>query len=620
MLFDGDCLFCRRWVAAWRRETGSTIDYAPYQQVAGRFPEIAGVDMQGAVQLVSTDGSVQSGAEAVMAALGDAWPVRKWLYEHVPGAKAVTNSGYRSIAKHRNLFSRLAHLWWGRGLTPTSWFVSRDLFLKGLAVVYLFAFWSMWSQVGGLVGAQGILPIAPYLDAVAEQLGASRFLYFPTLCWLGSSDLMLHALCISGLVASLFVFAGVFAPLALAWQWLAYLSLCVAGRVFMGYQWDNLLLETGLLAIFFAAWQVRPSRANQPKPSRLFHFLLVWLLFRLMLGSGLVKLASGDPAWWPDLTAMSFHYETQPLPAWTAWFVHHLPGSIHRLSTAMTLVMELFLPFLIFAPRALRLIGFMAFVFLQVFILVTGNYTFFNWLTILLCMLLLDDAMFPSRMSRPFQLGRPRAAHRWQRWPHALLGVPLACVVLVLSGNTLLHQANRLLVRFDRAEPRTSPALVSAIHNKAQGFRSINGYGLFAVMTKSRPEIVVQGSMDGRTWENYTFKHKPVDVARRPGFVAPHQPRLDWQLWFASLRGMGNQQTRNWFVPFLVRLLHGSPPVLGLLDENPFPHGPPRHVRALVYDYRFSTPEERRETGAWWVRGEPKLFCPPVSVEAKPAS
>lgn len=618
MLYDGDCHFCRRWVAAWHRETGGAVDYAPFQERGGQFPEIPEEACRGAVHLVQTDGSATSGADAVMTALRDAQPVRSWLYRHVPGVKSVLGAAYRFIARRRVLFSRLSGLWWGRRLSPASYYVSRSLFLKGLALVYLVAFWSAWLQVSGLVGSQGILPVTPYLDAIAAQLGSERLLYFPTLCWLSSSDAMLHALCISGMIASFLVLAGVMAPLALIWQWMAYLSLCVVSRVFLGYQWDNLLLEVGLLAIFFAPWQIRPTRALEARPSRLFHGLLLWLLFRLMLGSGLAKLASGDPAWWPELTAMRVHFETQPLPTWPAWFAHQVPDTLHRLSTGMTLVMELVVPFLIVAPRSLRLVGCMAFVLLQVLILATGNYTFFNGLTILLCLLLLDDGMLPSRLVKPFHVGRPRDERRWPRWPHALVGIPVAFVIVILSANTLLHQTSRCLARFGKAKPHTSSALVNSLHGRVQGFRSVNGYGLFAAMTKSRPEIVVQGSMDGRTWETYGFKHKPGDVMRRPDFVAPHQPRLDWQLWFAALRGMGNQQTRSWFIPFMVHLLQGTPQVVELLDENPFAGRRPRHVRALVYEYRFTTLQQRRETGAWWTRGEPELFCPPLSVEAKP--
>lgn len=617
LLYDGDCHFCRRWVAAWERETGGAVEYAPFQERGGQFPEISEEASRGAVHLVQTDGSVSAGADAVMTALQGAQPVRSWIYRHVPWVQPGLRAAYRFIAKRRVLFSRLSGLWWGRRLAPATYHGSRSLFLKGVALVYLVAFWSVWLQVSGLVGSHGILPVTPYLDAIASQLGSERLMYFPTVCWLSSSDAMLHALCVSGMLASCLVLAGVMVPLALTWQWAAYLSLCVVSRVFLGYQWDNLLLEVGLLAIFFAPWQIRPARALEARPSRLFHGLLLWLLFRLMLGSGLVKLASGDPAWWPKLTAMSVHYQTQPLPAWPAWFMHHLPDTVNRLSTGMTLVMELVLPFLIFAPRSLRLVGCMAFVLLQGMILSTGNYTFFNGLTLLLCLLLLDDSVLPSWLVKPFQVGRPRDSRRWTRWPGAIVGIPLAIVIILLSTSTLLHQTTRCLARFGKAKPHVSSALVNSLQARAQGFRSVNGYGLFAVMTKSRPEIVVQGSMDGRTWKTYGFKHKPGDVMRRPDFVAPHQPRLDWQLWFAALRGMGNPQTRSWFVPFMVHLLQGTPQVLALIDENPFAERPPRHVRALVYDYQFTTPLQRRETGAWWTRGEPRLFCPPLSVETQ---
>jgi hypothetical protein len=239
-----------------------------------------------------------------------------------------------------------------------------------------------------------------------------------------------------------------------------------------------------------------------------------------------------------------------------------------------------------------------ALVFLQVVIAATGNYAFFNLLAIALCVLLLDDEAFPPRWRR-----RPPAAlPQRRRWPRVIVALAAAVILLVSGAQTIA-----MLFR-----PRSFPAPVIAVARSIAPFQIVNTYGLFAVMTTSRPEISVEGSDDGQTWRPYVFRWKPGDPARRPRFVAPHQPRLDWQMWFAAL---GECRNSPWLYGLFQRLLEGSPPVLGLLAEDPFPERPPRYVRALVYDYRFTSPEERARTGRWWRRGEPRPFCPPMSLE-----
>jgi hypothetical protein len=334
-------------------------------------------------------------------------------------------------------------------------------------------------------------------------------------------------------------------------------------------------------------------------------WLLRFLLFKLMFLSGVVKLASGDPAW-HSLTALTRHYETQPLPTWLAWFAHQLPLWFQKASCVLMFVIELAAPFLIFLPRRLRMIGASALALLQLFILLTGNYTFFNWLTLALCVLLLDDFTLVKILPRKFttlysQLSRvePSSADRWRLMnvvPIAIIFVSISMIQLTLPFGTL---------------PRWA-APVLQVYRWLSPFRSINSYGLFAVMTMERPEIIVEGSSNGSDWKEYEFPYKPGDVKRRPRFVAPYQPRLDWQMWFAAL---GNHRQNPWFVNFCARLLQGSPEVLALLKTNPFGHEPPRFVRARLYDYRFTTPEERRRTGTWWHRELKGEYLPPISLE-----
>jgi len=318
-----------------------------------------------------------------------------------------------------------------------------------------------------------------------------------------------------------------------------------------------------------------------------------------MFSSGAVKLLSGDEAW-RGLTALRFHYETQPLPTRLAWYAHQLPGWFHSLSTVVMFGVELLAPLLIFGPRRLRLGGGAAIAALQVLIAATGNYGFFNLLTLALCVVLLDDQALPWRWRGLVETAAPpRARLSWRGASSAAL----AGALFLLSGVVF---SGTLGLRIPWPRP------ILRVLDVADSFRSINGYGLFAVMTTSRPEIVVEGSADGVTWVPYGFKWKPVDPHRAPGFVAPHQPRLDWQMWFAAL---GTCDRNPWFVQFLGRLLQGSPEVLGLLAGNPFPEKPPRQIRAVLYEYRFSDPATRREDGAWWQRRTLGLYCPVLSLK-----
>lgn len=476
--------------------------------------------------------------------------------------------------------------------------LSRWVFLRLLGLIYLAAFVSFGTQALGLIGSRGILPLADILGPIRDYYGAESFTRFPTVFWLDSSDAFLQLVCLAGVSGALLLAAGIAQLPALILLWALYLSIVTAGQVFMGYQWDALLLETGFLAIFLAPLTWRPHWPRR-QPARLVLLLFYWLLFRLMLSSGLVKLLSGDPAW-RDLTALAYHYETQPLPTPLAWFAHHLPLWFQRLSTLAVFIIELAAPLLIFLPwRRLRMLAAALFTLLQILILLTGNYTFFNLLTVALCILLLDDRalrrLVPTRWRARLPEVQIRPAALWRLWAVGILAV----VMFVLAGARLL-----MLVLPLGNLPPPLPQVVTAF----APFEVVNSYGLFAVMTTTRPEIIVEGSDDGQTWLAYEFPYKPGDVERAPRWVAPYQPRLDWQMWFAAL---GSYQQNPWFARFLQRLLEGSPDVLALLAENPFPDAPPRYVRAVLYEYRFSA---ALAEGAWWQRTEVGLYAPVVTL------
>ncbi len=661
MIYNGDCNFCRLWIHRWQLATGERLDYLPFQDpcVPERFPEVPHERFETAVQLIETDGRVYGGAEAVFRALAHN-PHDEWLldwYEHSPVFAHVTEWGYRLVARHRSFFSFLTRLAWGRHVERPTHDVARWVFLRSLGAIYLIAFVSLWTQVIGLVGSQGILPANSAIEAMrlaadAQHVGLGRYHLVPTLCWFDTTDRFLNLQCAAGVVLSVLLIIGIAPAPCLFLLWLIYLSLATICRTFLSYQWDNLLLEAGFLAIFLAPLQLWPRLARVGPPSRLVLWLLRWLLFKLMFQSGLVKLISGDPTW-RNLTALTYHYETQPLPTWIGWYAYQLPVWVQKVCTGAMFGIELLVPFLIFAPRRPRQLAGLVMAAFQVLILLTGNYCFFNLLTIALCLILFDDAalrpLLPRRLRNalgpaeawatgtqrlppsagacglppttvgsnspdasvahsadPPDSGPPHPApqpstlaHR--RWP-VQFTVPLAIIAIVTS----LIQFS---VLFRLRVPWPGPVL--ATYMWLEPFRTFNRYGLFAVMTTTRNEIVIEGSNDGATWRAYEFKYKPGDVKRRPGFVEPLQPRLDWQMWFAAL---GSFRQNPWFVTLCTRLLEGSRPVLALFKSDPFPGVPPRYIRAVVYDYHFTDIATRRHTGAWWRRREIGLYLPPVSL------
>ena len=335
LIFDGDCHFCRRWVERWRELTGGAVEYAPFQEVAARFPEIPREAFEKAVHFIEQDGKVYRAAQAVFRSLGTARGGRAlgWCYEHVPGFAPVTEIGYGFIARNRQLASFFTRLLWGNDVRPPTYFESRRLFVRSLGGIYLIAFLSIWLQVDGLIGGEGISPVGQYLQRAQEHLGASAPFHLPTLCWINSSDAFLHFLCGAGALVSVLLMAGLAPVLSLIVLFALYLSLTIAGQTFLSFQWDILLLEAGFLAIFFAPFRWRMSGEREAPFSRAGFFLLKLLLFKLMLMSGVVKLTSGDASWW-NLTALEYHYWTQPLPTVIGWWADQHPAWFKKFSVA----------------------------------------------------------------------------------------------------------------------------------------------------------------------------------------------------------------------------------------------------------------------------------------------
>lgn len=607
LIYDGGCTFCRAWIEGWRDATGDRVEYATSEQASPLFPEIAPERFAAAVVLVDCDGAVYDGAEAVARVL-DLMPRRRWLvwlYRHMPGARLAAEFGYRVVAARRATFSRLTTTMWGDDLRPPRYYLVRWVFLRGLGGVYFCAFASLWLQLDGLIGSRGILPMRPWLEAVAARHGAWAGLRAPTLLWLAPSDWALNVAGATGVVLSVMLIIGTAPRAVSALLWLVYLSLFTVGRDFLSFQWDILLLETGFVAILFAPPGLRPRLHDETAVARTPLWLLRWLLFRLMFLSGVIKATSGDDSWW-NLTALSFHYETQPLPAWTSWYAHNLPMWFHRVSVASMFVIELVVPVLIFAPRRLRLGALIAFVTLQFAIMATGNYGYFNILTCLLCVVLLDDSYLAALLPPRWRGLRSRRRTVESQQPR-LRGYVVTVVAVALVAMSLAQAYGRVYGY------KSIPTPVRTLLAWTGPFHFTNAYGLFAVMTKSRPEIIIEGSNDGKTWQSYGFRWKPGDPSVRPRFVAPHQPRLDWQMWFAAL---GDYRRNPWVVSLMYRLLEGSAPVLGLLGANPFPQVPPRYIRAMLYDYRFTTGPIRRAEGLWWKREVMRPYTPVLSLSS----
>ena len=474
---------------------------------------------------------------------------------------------------------------WGDSWIPAQFEVTARWFLRLLGVIYLCAFASLGWQILGLVGSGGVAPLGPYLQAVTETYGSRGYWLLPTLFWLAPGDAALVAAAVAGACLALLLICQRYLPLALLGCYGLYLSLVHAGQDFTRFQWDTLLLECGFTALLLLY------------SPRLGIWLLRWLMFRFMWMSGLMKVTSRDFSW-VDWTALTYHFETQPLPTPLAWYAHQLPELLLKAATGLTLIIELVLPFFIFLPRRFRQFAALGFAILQVLILLTGNYTFLNLLTLALCLVLLDDsALQRLGLARPPTVAPARSRSTLKR---ALAGVAATVVFTVGVGHiwTVIFQ-------------RLPGSPLADVMRAAQPFHISNRYGLFAIMTRARPEIVIEGSNDGINWQAYSFRYKPGDLDRGLSWNIPHQPRMDWQLWFAGLDGEADEL---WFETLLIRLLQGNRRVLALFGESPFGDQPPVYVRARLFLYTYKDVVSREVGSGVWQRQELGEFYSPMRL------
>ncbi len=443
--------------------------------------------------------------------------------------------------------------------------LTRRLFFFGFGLTALVAVGSYWWQVPGLAGPQGIAPIADGMEGLRRS-PALGFFDVPTLLWLSSSMVMVHLLCALSCLSAVLLVVGLAPRVASLVLWACWLSLVQVGHPFLAFQWDVLLIETAFCAALYAPSGLRPRWDTEPLPA--LRFVMAVLACKVTLESGIVKLASGDPTW-RDLTALTYHWWSQPLPTWTSVWLNELPLAAQQVMCALMFVLELGAPLMLFGPQAMRRTGAIGLMALQAALFAAGNYSFYNVLTFMLAVPLLGRASAPT----------PRSGWRW-----AIAFAYAALSVALFFGRSLDSRLLSVVRRFD----------------------TVNKYGAFAVMTTTRPEIVLEGSADGVTWVAYEFPWKPGALDRRPGFVAPWQPRLDWQMWFAAL---GNCESNPWVLSLQQRLLENAAPVVALFETTP--PFTPKFLRTREFEYRFAPLGER---GVWWVRTETGPYCPAVTL------
>jgi len=585
LVYDGDCGFCKYWVNYWDRMTQGRVAYEPFQTAAARYPAIPEDAFKKAVQYITPDGHYASAAEASFLVLSHAPGKGHWLalYRRFPLYAWFSERVYEFVSRRRGLFYAISKFLWGPDLRPPRHEMMSWLFLRLFGLIALSAFMSFGVQAMGLIGSGGITPLHDFVSAVTEQIGGARWLLAPMVFWWNDSDAAIQAVCWAGAAFSVLLTLGALPRLSLFMIYALYLSLVYGGQTFMTYQWDIFIVETAFAALLLA-FVTTPGL-----------WILRWLLFRFMFLSGCVKLLSMDPNWW-NLHALEYHFLTQPLPTPLAWYAAQMPpGALHVLC-GVVFVVEMLLPFLIFAPRRLRFAAAVGFMGLEIAIFLTGNYNWFNLQTMLLCLPLLDDQALESLMPRKFFAFV--SAHAPVRQPN----IYTRRIVLGISVLIIFCSLVQTSMRFGERPP----GAFMAINHMVGPLQIANTYGLFAVMTTARNEIVVEGSDDGQNWKEYEFKYKPGDLTRRPPWNIPHQPRLDWQMWFAALE---DPRDLPWFRQFLRRLLKNAPAVTALLAKNPFPDHPPRFVRAQFYDYTFATPAEHAK-GIWWDRQYLKVWFP----------
>jgi len=466
-----------------------------------------------------------------------------------------------------------------------------QIFLILLGVAYLINFWVLHDQVLALIGSDGLLQLAPALPQILSHLGWKAYWQFPTLFWFDSSNFALQAGTWIGLLLSLLLIFRIWPKIVLILLWALFLGYSTAGRTFYSFQWDNLMLEATLLALFL------PSKKGV-SPHLLTIFLMRWLAFRLNFESGMAKLWGGEAGGWLDLSAMQYYYETAPIPTWLGWWVHQMPVWFHQVESLLTLVVEIGVALLIFCGRRARIAAFIIFFPLQILIGLTANYGIFNLMTMAALLFLIEDKDLLRAKQFIFSLfGREsEMMESSQQKPQQHLNILVKGVGIFLVALSILNFTSFL-----------SPAFANKVdllnlRSTTAPFRSVNVYHLFAHMTRERIVAEIQGTEDGLIWKPYIFRYYPNDPKQKPRFVAPYHPRLDFRLWFLTL----SQRSPDWvyFTNLMRQACHEPEKASRYFLKNPFPKNPPKALRIVFYQVNMSDISTLMKNGTYWTRVE----------------
>ena len=541
MVWDEDCQFCKLCTDRFKALALDNIEFIPYQDLSAKYPKAPDLDYKKSI-VFFTHNNTYTGAAAVFSyysKIGKKLPM--WLYRRFKLFERISEISYRFIANHRRMFRLICQTFWGSNLLPDSYKTSGWIYGRLLGLVGIIAFLSLWVQSDMLISSSGIVPFQSDLGQVEGFITTtgsdiSKWFARPTILWFSKTDLWLNIVLCLGTFSSTLLLLGIVPHISIAISWTCYLSVASVSEPFLNFQWDALLLETYLLSIFFVPWKVIDDRKNIQNPATLGKWLLWLLIIKLMFESGLVKFtffgADGSNTW-RDLTALNYHYWTQPIPSWISWYVDKLPEVIDKISLGFTYFCELIIPFMIFFPRRIRRTASFSLIVFQALIIITGNYGFFNLLTIVVCLTLIDDQFFGDYFSK-WLIKRPEVnveinlTEKVKRF--------LAFIILICFIFTMIFFINRDLKGSKPTQNYNDiPSIGRTLIQAAQVTRSMNAYGLFRVMTETRPEIYIEVLSADSVWSPVVFNYKPVKPDRRPKFFFPHMPRIDWQLWFEAL-------------------------------------------------------------------------------------
>jgi hypothetical protein len=472
--------------------------------------------------------------------------------------------------------------------------------LRFLGAIYAVAFFVATQQLIPLIGERGLTPAGSFLERVRKHFEStsSAFVAVPSLFWLNHSDSALMLVSWTGLILAFVVLAGYANALLMAALWMLYLSVVHIGQGWYGYGWEIQLTETGFLAIFLC-----PLLDGRPFPGRapplMVIWLFRWLIFRIMLGAGLIKIR-GDSVW-RDLTALNYHFETQPIPNPLSRWFHFLPSAVLKAGVLLNHFAELVAPWFVFWPALARRLAGGIIVLFQLVLIVGGNLSFLNWLTIVPALACFDDALWakilPPRLTRRADLA---ASAAMESRGMEVAGWTVAVLVATLSVQPVTNMLSTRQIMNTSFDP----------------LNLVNTYGAFGSVGRERLNVVFEGTDAGTpydrdaNWKAYPYVALPVDLKKMPPQIAPYQPRLDWQMWFAS---MSTPQEYPWTLNLVWKLLNNDPGALSLFASNPFPDTPPKFVRATLYRYKFAKPGN--PDGLWWTRQELGTWLPPLSAD-----